>query len=91
MSLSHTIQKNSHAAVDWFPISTAECIGLMLIPKTNKLIRPEPLTWFPKNMIIKYAPLQAWKASQPAQAISFAIKNRIVNEIEGYIFTFLRH
>ena len=29
------MQKSSHAAVDWFPISTAECIGLMLNPKTN--------------------------------------------------------
>ena len=35
MSLSHTLQKSSHAAVDWFPISTAQCIGLMLNPKTN--------------------------------------------------------
>ena len=35
MSLSHTLQKGSHAAVDWFPISKAECIGLMLNPKTN--------------------------------------------------------
>ena len=29
------MQKSSHAAGDWFPISTAECIGLMLNPKTN--------------------------------------------------------
>ena len=29
------MQKSSHAAVDWFPISTAECIGLLLNPKTN--------------------------------------------------------
>ena len=29
------MQKSSHAAVDWFPISTAECIGLMLKTKTN--------------------------------------------------------
>ena len=29
------MQKSSHAEVNWFPISTAECIGLMLIPKTN--------------------------------------------------------
>ena len=29
------MQKNSHAAGDWFPLSTVECIGLMLIPKTN--------------------------------------------------------
>ena len=29
------MQKSSHAAVDWSPISTAECIGLMLNPKTN--------------------------------------------------------
>ena len=29
------MKMSSHAAVDWFPISTAECIGLMLNPKTN--------------------------------------------------------
>ena len=33
--------------------------------------------------------LQTWKASQPPQAISLAVKNRIANEIEGYIFTSL--
>ena len=27
--------QNSHAAIDWFLISTAECIGFMLNPKTN--------------------------------------------------------
>ena len=29
------MQKSSHAAGDYFPISTAECISLMLNPKTN--------------------------------------------------------
>ena len=29
------MQKSSHAVGDWFPISTAACIGLMLNPKTN--------------------------------------------------------
>ena len=29
------MQKSSHAAGDWFPISTAGCIGLMLNPNTN--------------------------------------------------------
>ena len=29
------MQNSSHAGGDWFPISTAESIGLMLIPKTN--------------------------------------------------------
>ena len=29
------MQKSAHAAVDWFPISTVECIGLKLNPKTN--------------------------------------------------------
>ena len=29
------MQKSSHAAADWFPKSTAECIGLMLNPKTS--------------------------------------------------------
>ena len=39
--------------------------------------------------MIRYAPLQTWKASQPPQAISLVVKNRIANEIEGYIFTSL--
>ena len=30
--------------------------------------------------------LSTWEASQPPQAISLAVKNRIANEIEGYIF-----
>ena len=81
------MQKCSHAAGDWFPISTAECIGLMLTRKPT-LISPDPLAWFPKNMMIRYALLQTWKASQPPQAISLAIKNLIANEIEGHI---LRH
>ena len=71
---------------DWFPKSTAECIGLMLNPKTNANLCPLP-AWFPKNMMIWYAPLQTWKASQPPQAIRLAVMNRIANEIEGYIFT----
>ena len=29
------MQKSSHVAVEWFPISTAECIGLILNTKTN--------------------------------------------------------
>ena len=29
------MQKSSHTAGDWFPISAAECIGLVLNPKTN--------------------------------------------------------
>ena len=80
------MQKNSHAAADWFPRSTAECIGLMLNPKTNANICPLPSAWFPKNMIIRYALLQTRKASQPSQAISLVVMNRIANEIEGYIF-----
>ena len=79
------MQKNWHAAADWFPKSTAECIGLMLNPKTSTNLCPLP-AWFPKNTMIRYAPLQTWKASQPPQAISLAVMNRIANEIEGYIF-----
>ena len=60
----------------------------MLNPKTNAN-KEEPLAWFPKNMMIRYAPLQTLKASQPPKAISLAVKNRIANEIEGYIFTSL--
>ena len=77
------MQKNSHAAADRFPKTTAECIGLMLNPKTN--LCPLP-AWFPKNMMIRYALLQTWKASQPPQVISLAVMKRIANEIEGYIF-----
>ena len=29
------MQKSLTAAADWFPISTVECISLMLNPKTN--------------------------------------------------------
>ena len=79
------MQKNSHAAADWFPKSTGECISLMLNPKTNPNFCPLP-AWFLENMKIRYAPLQTWKASQPLQAISLAVMNRIANEIEGYIF-----
>ena len=79
------MQKNSHVAADWFPKSTAECIGLMLNPKTNTNLCPLP-AWFPKNMMIRYTALQTWKASQPLQAISLAVMNHIANEIEGYIF-----
>ena len=82
------MQKNSHAAADWFPKSTAECIGLMLTPKTNANLCPL-LAWFLKNMMIRYALLQTWEDSQPPQAISLAVMNRIANEIEGYIFTTL--
>ena len=56
----------------------------MLNPKTNANLCPLP-AWFPKNMMIRYVPLQTWKASQPLQAISLAVMNRIANEI-GYIF-----
>ena len=75
------MQKNSHAAADWFPKSTAKCIGLMLNPKTNTNLCP-----FPKSLMIRYASLQTWKASQPPQAISLAVMNRRANETEGYIF-----
>ena len=80
--ISHILQKISHAAADWFPKSTAECIGLMLNSKTNPNLCPLP-AWFPKNMMIRYAPLQTWKASQLPHAISLAVMNRIANEIEG--------
>ena len=81
------MQKNSHAEADWFPKSTARFngIGLMLNPKTNANLCPWP-AWFPKNMMIRYAPLQTRRASQPPQAISSAVMNRISNEKEGYIF-----
>ena len=84
VSLSHTMQKNSHASADWFPKSTAQCISLMLNPKTNANLCPLS-AWFPKNMMIRYAPLQTWKASQLLQAISLAVMNHLANEIEGYI------
>ena len=79
------MQKNSHAEADLFPKSTVECIGLMLNPKTKANLCPLP-AWFPKNMMIRYAPLQTWKASQLPQMISLAVMNCIASEIEGYIF-----
>ena len=79
------MQKNSHAAGDWFPKSTAEYIGLMLNPTTNANLCPLP-AWFPKNMMIRYALLQSWKASQPPQAISLVVMNRIANEIKIHFY-----
>ena len=79
------MQKKSHAAADWFPKSTAKCIGLMLNPKTNANLCPLP-AWFLKKMMIRYALLQTWKASHSPQAISLAGINRISKQIEGYIF-----
>ena len=57
----------------------------MLNPKTNANLCLL-LTWFPKKIRIRYAPLQTWKASQQLQAISLAVINCIANEKEGYIF-----
>ena len=82
------MQKSSHAAVDWFPISTAECIGLMLNPKTNAN-KAGAIGLVSEKCDIRYSRLQTWKVCQPQQAISLAVKNRIANEIEGYIFTSL--
>ena len=76
VSVSHTTQKNLHAAADRFPKSTAECTGLILNQKTNANLCPLPV-WFPKNMMIRYAPLQTRKASQPPQVISLSVMNRI--------------
>ena len=39
-----------------------------------------------KIMMIRYVPLQTWKASLQPQAILLAVMNHIANEIEGYIF-----
>ena len=81
------MQKSSHAAVDWFPISTVECISLMLNLKTNACkagaigLVPEKYD----DQIRSAANME----SQPLQAILLAVKNRIANEIEGYIFTSL--
>ena len=70
------MQNNSHAVADWFSRSTAECIGLMLNPKTNANLCPLP-AWFPKHIMIRYALLQTWKASQPPQAISLAVMDHM--------------
>ena len=59
------MQMNSHAAADWFPKSTAKCIGLMLNAKTNANLCPLP-DWFPKNMMIRYAPLQKMESQSAA-------------------------
>ena len=42
------MQKNLHAAADWFPKSTAECIGFILNSKTNANLCPLPAC-FPKK------------------------------------------
>ena len=58
----------------------------MLNPKTNANKAGAIGLISEKNIMTRSAPLQTWKASQPPQAISLAVKNRIANEIEGYIF-----
>ena len=85
MSLSHTLQKSSHAAVDWFPIYIAECIGLMLNPKTsaNKAGTIGLVSEKYDDQIRSAVNMES------QQAISLAVKNRIANEIEGYVFTSL--
>ena len=55
----------------------------MLNPKTNANLCPLP-AWFPKTMMIRYDPLQTWKASQPPQAISLAVMNRIGFLVNSY-------
>ena len=80
------MQKSSYAAVDWFPISTAECIGLLLNPKTNAN-KAGAIGLVSEKYDDQIR--SVWKASQPPQAISLAVKNRIANEIEEYIFTSL--
>ena len=82
------MQKSSHAAGDWFPISTAECIGLMLNPKTNAN-KAGAIGLVSEKYVDQIRSAANMKASQPPQAISLAVKNRIANETEGYIFTSL--
>ena len=79
------MQKSSHAVVDWFPISTAECVGLMLNPKTNAN-KAGAIGLVSEKYDDQ---LQTWKVSQPLHAISLAVKNCIANETEGYIFSSL--
>ena len=64
--------------------------GLMLNPKTNAN-KAGAIGLVSEKYCdqIRSAALQTWKASQPPQAILLAVKNRIANEIEGYIFTSL--
>ena len=70
-----------------FPISTAECIGLMLNPKTNA-----NKAWAIGLVSEKYDDQLRSAANMESQsapqAISLAVKNHIANEI-GYIFTSL--
>ena len=82
------MQKSSHAAGDWFPISTAECIGLMLNPKTNanKVGATGLVSEKYDDQIRSAANMESQSA---AQAISLAVMNRTANEIEAYIFTSL--
>ena len=79
------MQRSSHAAVDWFPISTAQFIGLMLNPKTNANKAGAIGLVFEKydDNIRSAANIET---SLSPQTISLAVKNRIAYEIEGYNF-----
>ena len=78
------MQKSSHAAVDWFPISTAECIGLMLNPKTNanKAGAIGLVSEKYDDQIRSAANMESQSA-----AASDLIGCKDSYEIEGYIFT----
>ena len=82
--------QNSHTALDWFPISTAECIGLMLNPKTNanKAGAIGLVSEKYDDQIRSAANMESQSASASCKE-SLAVKNRIANEVEGYIFTSL--
>ena len=79
------MQKNSHAAPDWFPKSTVECIGLMLNPKTNANLCPLP-AWFPKKYDDQIRSAANMENQTAAASDLIGCKNRIAIEIEGYIF-----
>ena len=79
------MQKSLHAAADWFSKSTAECIGLILNPKTNtnKARAIGLVSEKYDDQILSTANIESQSA---AQVISLAVKNCIANEIERYIF-----
>ena len=79
------MQKNSHAAVYWFPISAAECIGLMLNPKTNtnKAGASGLVSEKYDDQICSAANMENQSA---AAAITLAVKNRIANEIRIHFY-----
>ena len=80
------MQKSLHAAVDWFPISTAECIGLMLNPKTNALNKAGAIGLVFETYYDQIRSAANMESQSAATSDLNGCKNCIAKEIEECIF-----